>query len=114
MAGAAAVLPDVELDPERALWVPGQRRIFDLGGIRPAEVRQLNTFLLSDLIAQEALKVLQNSLALARIVNRDYARTFDHTADAVGYAVKVKWPPRFGDPVVLRPGEDLVTIERTR
>lgn len=84
-ATAAGVAAGV-VDPERLLWVPGQKRIFDLGGIQqplmfhPDAFRLVTkdlplnppTFLTPDIITQEALQVLENNLAFTRAVNRRY------------------------------------------
>lgn len=124
MAATAAVLPDLELDPERALWVPGAKRIFDLGGSGlddPAGLADVfdelrtgrNQFLTIDMITRETLRVLEDQLSFIKRVNRDYDAKFP----GVGYRVNVRRPDRFGPDgrpvVVLRPGEEFITIERT-
>jgi hypothetical protein len=65
LGGAALVL-----DPERLLWVPGQKTIVDFGGIRLAEPG--NTLLTIEWIAQETLRVLQHNLEFSRVMNRMY------------------------------------------
>lgn len=76
--GAAGLV----LDPERLLWVPGARRIFDLGGIAIVESSG-NTFLTADWVAREALAVFARQLALMTVINRQYDAAFDGTTIAV-------------------------------
>lgn len=111
LAAAGALAPDLELDPERLLWVPGTKTIFDLGGIRPADLKRLNMLITPDWIARETLNVLKHQLEAVKRVNRFYDEKFP--GGTVGYTVNVKLPARYGDPLVLRPGEDFITIERT-
>jgi hypothetical protein len=75
------------LDPELALWVPGQKTIFDLGGI--VQPTGGNTFLTIDIITQEALRVLEQNLSFVKMVNRAYDDTF------MGKTVHVVRPARY-------------------
>lgn len=114
LAAAGVLAPALTLDPERALWVPGAKTIFDFGGIRPANLDRLDILLTPDWVTREALAVLKDSLLLSKVVNRRYEERFGPAA--VGYTVNVRRPDRFIDgrpTVVLRPGEDFITIQRT-
>jgi hypothetical protein len=107
LAGAAvAVDPGLVLDPDRALWVPGQKTIVDLGARRVeayalpdidaaiGAVRGRNTFLTAHLIAQEAIKVFERSLEMMKLVNREYDQMFVD-ATKVGRTLNVRTPARF-------------------
>lgn len=84
--GAAGLV----LDPERLLWVPGAKRIFDLGGVRLADLSVGNTFLTVDWITNETLRVLEHQLSVTAAMNRSYY------GPLVGQTVRVSRPARYG------------------
>lgn len=119
------------------LWVPGQRTFFlpseppvleDLWPpafqpIVDVPVERLrNTFLTPEWITREALKVLRDNLDVMKQINQHYEVAIPA---GVGLAINLRKPPRFtmtarqpelidGRPtVVLRPGEELITIKRS-
>jgi hypothetical protein len=70
LGGAAMVL-----DPERLLWVPGQKTIVDFGGVRLADPGHTHTMLTIDWIARDTLKMLAHNMRVAQAVNRSYDDT---------------------------------------
>ena len=93
--GAAAV--GAVLDPERLLWVPGQKTIF-LPSVVPAPS---NTFLTIDQITREALEVLRRQLVLSDRISREYGDPFDVTGHETGTAIMMRVPKRY--PIVISP-----------
>jgi len=116
--GAAAVgVGALELDPEKALWVPSRKMIVDLGdaGIRrdlDATVKALadsidragleayeaaagNRFLTIDMITKEALRVLENNLTFAKGVDRAYGSAFAQEGARIGAVAHVRKPMRY-------------------
>lgn len=79
VTGAAGAMV---LDPEQLLWVPNRRTYFDFGAIvAPDEF---------DLFTAEALRVLEDRLAFARLVSRNYDDNFN-----VGKSISIHKPARF-------------------
>jgi hypothetical protein len=100
LAGAAAVVgPGLVLDPERALWVPGAKRIFDLGAADApfidvsAFTGRRNSFVTMDVFTREALRVLQESLDFAQRINREYDEAF--ASAVVGRTIRPQLPARY-------------------
>ncbi len=62
---AAAAASSV-FDIERLLWVPGEKTIF----LPP--LLENYTFLTSEIVTREALKIFENSLSMFNLVNREY------------------------------------------
>lgn len=74
--GAAAVVTTAVLDPERMLWVPGQKTVF----LPPVtRFKPNNTFLTVDIITREALRALENNLQMLQILERPYDSQFGGT-----------------------------------
>ena len=100
--GAAAVAATAVLDPERLLWVPGQKTIFDLGATPAVDEpfvylaedvpfeQYRNTFIAPEWFTREALKVLNHSFKLMGQINRSYDDAFQ-----VGEIVKIRHTPLF-------------------
>jgi hypothetical protein len=106
-AAAAAIAPELVLDPERALWIPGQKTIF-LPSDAPLRVcrgggRGGNKLLTIEMITQEALRVLENNLTFAKFVNRQYDEQFYGVEVKVGKNVRSVKPIRFADALLLMP-----------
>ncbi len=89
--GALATLAaGMTLDPERLLWVPGAKTIFDFGGIAPAP-----DFRYVDWITQDTLRILQNKLTVFSAFNRSYDEPFVSARQVlVGSIVDVVKPSR--------------------
>lgn len=60
-----------------------------------AGVLMANTFLTSDIITKEAMRVLVNNLVAARTVNRTYDEKFFRAGAKHGDKVRVRKPPRY-------------------
>ena len=71
-------------DPERLLWTPG-RKLISIPKPRG------NVLLMPEIIAVEMYRALQDQLVFARVVSREYDRTFDPDA----YTLNVRKPARF-------------------
>jgi hypothetical protein len=100
---ATAVVPDVFVeDPDKALWVPGRRTFFDFGDVMPHEtLGQYNETLdqytfehvydfdlpseVAEVYAREMLRVLDNNLAIARRVHREYDTNFLAVGDRITF-----------------------------
>jgi hypothetical protein len=79
LAALGTLAAGYALDPERLLWVPGAKTFFlpSIEGVRgcpPGPLGALGPpgFLTIDIITREALRVLENNLQFARVVNRQY------------------------------------------
>lgn len=80
----AAGLTGAALDPERLLWVPGQKTIF-----LPSVVEPLgNEFEFMDWLAREGLRILKNELVVTRAVNRSFDAAYQRSFD-LGRVVRV-------------------------
>lgn len=77
----AAGLAGAALDPERLLWVPGQKTIF----IPTLPVSRLVTPDYLQLIVEEGLRALRQNLQVSAILNRRY----DALVPAHGYNVHI-------------------------
>lgn len=112
-AAAAAATPLLEqLDPERLLWVPGAKTFF-LPPVEPvalfhgphplkghrARQRGGNSLLTIQMVTQEALRVLENSLAFSKVINRQYDDKFFTTFEGahVGMTVNARKPLRLSE-----------------
>lgn len=106
LSAAGALAPDLTLDPERALWVPGAKTFFlpptpspELFFHGPHPERGFrsrdrhNTLLTPDLIALEALRCLRDQLNMASLINMEYDARFGGAL--IGATVNVSIPPRF-------------------
>ena len=103
---AVSSLVPFDLDPERALWVPG-RKTFILPSIQPVTANELlvvsgghgNVFLTPDWITREALAVLKRNLAFSTLVNREFDASFiargSLARPVVGEKVTIRTPMRF-------------------
>lgn len=106
-AAAAIIAPEVVLDPERALWVPGRKTIFLPS---PPVVPHLAfhpaafSLVCEDLVRDEALQMLANNLSFAGRVNRLYSQESDlkpgdHFTLSFGWkqgsTLRVRKPERF-------------------
>ena len=94
-AAIGAAVTGSVLDPEKALWIPGQRTIIDLGAGRAPISPHLVTM---RMITAEALRVLKGNLAL---VDRVY-RNYDEHAPGPGQFISVNPPPEVK---IVAPGE---------
>ncbi|MCR4375869.1 MAG: twin-arginine translocation signal domain-containing protein [Acidobacteria bacterium] len=84
--GAAAV--GMALDPDLALWVPGQKTIF-----LPSEtVFKGNQFLTIQMITGEALAMMKGQLALLDGLHRQWGAWPEEES---GYAISLKTPTRY-------------------
>lgn len=104
---AVSSLDAFGLDPERALWVPGQKTFFLPSGrlavmTDSPEVTVLSGgrgFIFDELITQEAFAVLQRNLAFSKLVNREYDASFIARGSlkrpVVGEKVTVSLPVRY-------------------
>lgn len=83
VGATASIAAGLELDPERLLWVPGQKTFF----LPPApsiadrvetafRQRGPHVLLTPDWLAREALKVLEDQIAFAKTINRRYDAAF--------------------------------------
>lgn len=59
LAGLAGLIGTATLDPEKLLWIPGQKTIF----LPPVG----NQFLTTDMITADALRILRDNLRFARV-----------------------------------------------
>jgi hypothetical protein len=117
-AAGVALAPELVLDPERALWIPGQRTIFlpsepgPFHGPHPpkghrARMRREalygpgggNTILTISMITQEALRILENNLAFTKRINRQYDEHFSGVQ--VGRNIAIRTPIRFNDALLI-------------
>ena len=76
-----AAAPVLALDPERLLWVPGQKTIFI------PEAVGVHRFVTPEWVARESLLLLRNTLRFANEVNRVWAEPF-----TVGDAIRIHAP----------------------
>ena len=83
LSALATAAAGLTLDPERLLWVPGQRTFF-LPSIEPAY-----TLVQIDWMTREMLAQLHNQLAFAKLVNRQF------DAPIVGATIRVPLPARY-------------------
>lgn len=85
-AAVATIAPELVLDPERALWVPGRTTYFDLwrSDVLPSSEAMLLTI---DMISREALRMLENNLSFASRINRRYDKPF-----TIGNTVTIRVP----------------------
>lgn len=108
LGAAGAAVGALELDPERALWVPGQKTFFlpeprigmpaiDLAAGPEAEALGLamsrDSKKVIDIVTKEMLEVLERNLAFAKGIHRAY----DHfnVSFPNGHTVNVRMPLRF-------------------
>lgn len=112
LLGLAA--PAMALDPERALWVPGEKSIFDLGA-SPARVIELgdqfavefnwteldkaerigaNTFVSSDWVMKAITEQLTRNLRFAQNIHRSYEDQFTLEEGRVGATIRALMPAR--------------------
>lgn len=104
-AAAAVIAPELVLDPERVLWIPGAKTFFlPSGGLQVIDVfrggrrgGKLNTLLTIDWITQESLRVLEGNLAMMTLVNRQYDDQFYREPVEVGMTVNARTPPRYAN-----------------
>lgn len=87
----ASAVPAMALDPERALWVPGQKTIVDLGAGRnltpialgdwvetsfDLDAEQLNMFVPPDWVIKNIMASLERRLRFGADINRSYDEQF--------------------------------------
>ena len=82
LASLLAAAPAMVLDPERLLWVPGQRTFF---------LPSSNTLLTRDLISREALRLFEQNLLVARILDP----CFTGVGFKVGDRITIRRPARY-------------------
>lgn len=91
LGALAAAATGLVLDPERLLWLPGQKTIF----LPPIETFQPtgNVFVTPDWITKETLRLFKNQLQVMSLVNRAYDRSSGGAI--VGDTISVRLPTGF-------------------
>ena len=79
-----AAMGGAVLDPERLLWVPGEKTLF----VPPVTGWSGHTVVTPDWLAREVLAMLEKNLVFARAINREYAA-------CVGTSVTIRTPARW-------------------
>lgn len=114
--GAAGLV----LDPERALWIPGQKRIFDLGAghriddilVESGRLRGPNSILTINIVTQEALRVLQTNLEFTSRINQLYDDELWYRRAANGAVVPARIPARIASMVDRLKAETPIVVTR--
>ncbi len=103
----ASALPAMVLDPERALWVPGQKTIVDLGAGRnltpialgdwvetsfDLDAEQLNMFVPPDWVIKNIMASLERSLRFGANINRSYDEQYQQVYASGEAAVRIMTP----------------------
>lgn len=91
-----AATPALVLDPEKLLWVPGQKKIFDLGANLGVDFG-IEKYIVQ-IVVKEGLVALNNSLRLLKDVNREYDYLAEWAPSAglkVGDTITIRKPERF-------------------
>jgi len=85
LSGAAGAVAAHTLDLDRLLWMPGARTIF----LPPVETFELDP--LAAIYTREALRILQNNLTFASMINRPY----DARGMQAGATIRIRKPARY-------------------
>jgi hypothetical protein len=86
------------LDPERLLWVPGQKTIFLPPAIVsvPVDVVGTNAFITPQWITAEALRAFEQNIRMTgRVIEGLVPRIYDRDLRQIGSVVAVRVPQRY-------------------
>lgn len=104
LGSLAAALVGATFDPERLLWVPGQRTFFlpsrepiaspPLYTLAPMSADLIrsarNSFVTTDMITKEWLKILQRNLVFSQRISREY----DGRASCITFSIPSRFATR--------------------
>lgn len=104
---SASAVPAMVLDPERALWVPGQKTIVDLGAGRDLtpitlsewteipidlDAEDFNALVTPDWVIKNVMASLERSLRFGANINRSYDEQYQQVYASGEAAVRIMTP----------------------